>query len=305
MENKIVVLMSTYNGEKYLIEQIDSIMNQNFDGDIFLQIRDDGSKDSTIDIIESYSQSDNRKIKLDIGENIGPQRSFLRLIKNAAEADYYFFADQDDIWNLNKVRTAVSKMEDCKRPVCYCSNYSLFNLELGINKERVLETPPIFRPLKVILFNQIPGCTMGFNDELMKLIKNLEFSNVMMHDSMTLALCAACGKVIYDDTSTIRHRIHDNNVVGEGHKKIILPKWLIEKLKLLVNKDNFDLSEMADQFIKTGKIKLKYLEDICLLRDYKKTWKNTFKLLKHPDSHGVFMDRTTISIRCKILFHVF
>ncbi|MBE6004400.1 MAG: glycosyltransferase family 2 protein [Lachnospiraceae bacterium] len=302
---KVVILMSTYNGETFLAEQIDSIMKQDYEGVIVLLIRDDGSKDGTIDVARNYPQNEKRIIKIIEGKNIGPQKSFLSLIREAEKADYYFFSDQDDIWYDNKIKRAVSELSKMPEPACYCTNYDICNDDPRQKRTKIIKETPSFSPLKVIFYNQIPGCTMGFNNALMEELKNLDLDNVMMHDSMVLSYCSSIGKICYDEESGIIHRIHGNNVVGEGHKKIIPHRWIMEKIKLVINKDDYDLSEMARQFIRNGKIKDCYLSDLILLKDYKKSWRNTIKLLRHKDSHDKFMDRTTLSIRFKILLHVF
>lgn len=307
MEQHAVVLMSTYNGQTYLKEQLDCIFDQTFSGNITVLIRDDGSKDDTEAIALSYPQTENRKITFIKADNVGPQRSFLELIRLAPEADYYFFADQDDVWDLDKIEIGVTAMAQETVPVSYCSNFRHTHMDLTIYEEQALRATPNFSPLSIIFYNQIPGCVMGFNWELMDLMKQMELQDVMMHDSMALSLAAACGKVIYDPQPRISHRIHASNVVGHGHKKIVLHKWIPEKLKLLAQKDSYDLSEMADAFVRVAADRLhpQYREDVLLLRDFKKSFANTLRLLKHPDSKGSLLDRTVLSIRCKILFHIF
>lgn len=307
MEQHVVILMSTYNGHLYLKEQLDCIAQQTYPGLITTIIRDDGSKDNTEAIALSYPQTENRKITFIKAENVGPQRSFLELIRLAPEADYYFFADQDDVWDLDKIETGVAAMAQETVPVSYCSNFRHTHMDLTIYEEQALTATPHFSPLRIIFYNQIPGCVMGFNWALMALMKQMDLQNVMMHDSMALALAAACGKVIYDPQSRISHRIHASNVVGHGHKKIVLHKWIPEKIKLLTQKDSFDLSQMADAFERVAGDRLlpQYREDILMLRDFKKSFKNTIRLLQHPDSKGSLTDRTVLSIRCKILFHIF
>ena len=302
----VTVLMSTYNGEDYVEEQVRSILDQSFTGMITILVRDDGSSDGTIETIEKIETGLNRKIILQKAANVGPQRSFLQLMKEAVSADYYFFSDQDDIWSIHKIETAVLKMETCsEEPCCYCSNYDLLFSETGTVKRNVLQQKPVFRPLRTLFYNQIPGCTMGFNELLMELIRKVSLTDVMMHDSMVLSLCAAAGIVLYDENAQILHRIHNSNVVGEGHKKIVPHRWIVEKAKLLFKKEPYDVSEMADQFLKTGAVREQYVADLELLRDFKKNCKNTIRMLRHPDSRGKRFDRTTMSIRCKILFHIF
>lgn len=307
MDQLVIVLMSTYNGQQYLKEQIDSIYDQTYTGKIVILVRDDGSSDNTVAILESCPETTQRSVMLVKASNIGPQRSFLELIRLAPDAAYYFFADQDDVWDRDKIEIAVKAMSNRSEPVSYCSNYRLSDMELQVYREQAIIGTPAFSPLKVVFYNQIPGCVMGFNFALMELLKKINIENVMMHDSMALALAAACGQVIYDPESRITHRIHLNNVVGDGHKKIVLHKWIPEKLGLLFGKEDYDLAAMAEQFVQAAgeQIHDRYRQDILLLRDFKKSRSNTRRLLKHPDTQGRALDRTVMSIRCKIFFHIF
>lgn len=307
MEQHAVVLMSTYNGQQYLTEQLDCIFSQTWSGKITVLIRDDGSRDDTAAVAEKYAATENRQVTFVKGTNVGPQRSFLELIRMAPEAGYYFFADQDDVWDLDKIEVAVAAMADRNIPVSYCSNFRHSHMDLTIYEEKALSKKPVFTPLQIIFYNQIPGCVMGFNWKLMALLKQLKLDNCMMHDSLALSLAAACGEVIYDDMPRITHRIHASNVVGHGHKKIVLHKWIPEKLKLLFNRENYDLSLMAEQFlaVTNNQIHPAYYDDILLLRDFKKSRKNTNCLLAHPDTAGPLSDRTVLSIRSKIFFRLF
>lgn len=307
MASKVCVLMSTYNGQTYLKEQIDTIFGQTFSGKITLLIRDDGSQDDTAAIIEAYPQRPNREIRLLKTPNVGAQRSFLELIRVAEDADFYFFADQDDVWDKEKIENAVVAMTDSTTPVAYCSNYRLTDMDLKVYKKKALAKKPDFTPLRILFYNKIPGCVMGFNRCLMTLLKKMNLSNVMMHDSMVLAFAAACGTILFDNEARISHRIHLNNVVGDGHKKIVLHKWIPEKLKLLFGKEDYDMSALAEQYLLVAGdlIHPAYRDDILLLRDFKKSRKLTHQLLKHPDTQGKSLSRTVMSIRSKIFFHIF
>ena len=308
MQENVIVLMSTYNGQDYIVEQIESIFNQTYNGKITILIRDDGSVDATKTLIQGLNESGNRNIEFYEGDNLGPQKSFLNLIQKAQVADYYFFADQDDVWDKDKIELAVLAMKEYEHVACvYCSNYRLSDMNLNVYKEAAIIQCPKFTPLKILFYNQIPGCTMGFNYKLMEMLKKIEIDNVMMHDSMVLSFAAYCGKIIYDENPRITHRIHSDNVVGEGHKKIHFLSWIKEKFHLLKHKESYDLSEMARQFeLVVGYTDdLKFSDDIKLLSDYKKSFAKTIKLLRHKDSKDKFFDRTTLSIRSKIFFHLF
>lgn len=308
MNEHIVVLLSTYFGEKYIRQQLDCIIEQDYPGMITTVIRDDGSRDNTCAIIESISLPENRKILLHKCPNAGPQKSFLELIRLAPEADYYFFADQDDVWDLDKLRIGAEQLGALgNTPAALGANFRLSDMDLCVYDPAAVKQPPRFTPLSTLFYNKIPGCCMGFNRALMEICKKLELPNVMMHDSMVLSLAASVGQVIYDENSRIIHRIHRDNVVGDGHRKIVLHKWIPEKLKLLFGKEDYDVSLMASEFLRVAEKQVhpQYREDLALLRDFKKSFGKTLKLLAHPDTKGSLTDRTVLSIRCKILFHIF
>ena len=127
---KVLVLLSTYNGEKYLREQLDSVLSQ--EGvDVSLLIRDDGSKDGTLNILKEYSVKDN--VNYYEGVNCGPSESFHDLMRHAKGYDYYAFCDQDDVWNNDKLITAVRLLEEKKQdlPLLYCSNLNVVDEHLN------------------------------------------------------------------------------------------------------------------------------------------------------------------------------
>jgi len=307
MKSDVVILLAAYNGQDYIRQQLDSIAGQTYKGNITVLVRDDGSSDATAETVESYPQTQNCRIVLEKAENVGAQRSFLELIRLAQDASFYFFADQDDVWDPEKIEVAVNAMTGKEAPVAYCSNFRLSDSNLTVYRSEGLTTAPKMTPLQIIFYNQIPGCVMGFNRSLMQLLKKLELQNVMMHDSMTLSLAALCGEVVYDPAARITHRIHGGNVIGDGHKKIHLGKWIPEKFRLLRQKESYDLSEMAARFLEVAgeQAKPEYLADMELLRDFKRNWRNTRALLKHPDTQGRLNDRTVLSIRSKIFFRLF
>ncbi len=309
--SKVVVLLSTYNGQQYIEEQLLSIVEQSYDGEIIIYIRDDGSKDDTIITIKKFSEkyeTENRKIVYVECENIGARKSFLQLIQMSPEADYYFFADQDDVWKKDKVARAVETLEKCPDDKCvYCSDFSIVDGDLNmVYENQVVIDEKTMDPLRLLFFNTFPGCVMAFSDKIMQIVKEMNLSSCMMHDSFVLAVGAAVGTMCYDSEPTILHRIHGANVVGYGHKKIRPIKWIKEKVGLLFKKENYDVSEIGKRLLELEDVEIKeiYKDDITLLRDFKKSYKKTFKLLKHKDLKRK-LDRETLSIKCKVLFHIF
>jgi len=112
--NRILVLMSTYNGEKYLKNQLNTIYEQK-NVDVMLFVRDDSSKDSTLQILEEYRKVYGKMIIFK-RENIGSARSFYKLVEEAAltDYDYFAFSDQDDIWHPKKLEYAIQKLKERK-----------------------------------------------------------------------------------------------------------------------------------------------------------------------------------------------
>lgn len=216
----VAVLMSTYNGEKYLKEQLDSIFTQQ--GVVVkLFVRDDGSSDATMDILQMYAKKYPVEIIQD-GENVRPGESFMRLVyKYAGEPDfqYYAFADQDDIWLENKLLTAVEKIKKCsfKGAVLYSSNQYIY-ID-GKNKGSRYSERQRIDLISHMTKNTIAGCTFVFNKKLAHLAAQGEkpdsrILRYRLHDAWLMLVAITCGKVIYDEASYMLYRIHSNNVVG-------------------------------------------------------------------------------------------
>ena len=131
MSSKVAILLSTYNGEKYLREQIDSILNQTYTN-FELIVRDDGSKDKTVEIIKEYIEKSDKEITLIEGKNLGFIKSFFDLLKRG-DADYYAYADQDDIWLPNKIELAVKSLDalDQSKPNMAFSNVDYYDTEMN------------------------------------------------------------------------------------------------------------------------------------------------------------------------------
>lgn len=214
---KVQVLLSAYNGEKYLAEQIESILHQDYK-EVSLLIRDDGSTDHTLDIIRTYADK-YENVAYYAGENLGVQQSFFHLMRNADEtADYYAFSDQDDVWLPGKIRRAVELLEkqDRNLPLLYASKTTLVDEQLNEipMKIRTPEIVPDFG--NALVENICAGCTEIFNRKLLNLVNQKTPEYTIMHDWWLYLCASAFGKVIYDATSYILYRQHGNNEVGKS-----------------------------------------------------------------------------------------
>ncbi len=211
---KVQILLSTYNGSQYVEEQINSILNQDYP-EISLLIRDDGSKDDTLQIIKRLAAEDCR-ISYYQGDNLGVYKSFFDLmIKADLSADYYALSDQDDLWKSDKIRKAVEMLGDNKEiPILYCSNTSLVDEDLKPLENKIKR--PRIRPSfgNALVENISAGCTCVFNKKLLEIVVEHLPDFTIMHDWWLYLTASAFGKTIYDENAYILYRQHSNNVVG-------------------------------------------------------------------------------------------
>ena len=218
---KLIVLLSSYNGERYIREQLDSLLRQTLLPDQIL-IRDDGSKDDTQAILEEYA-SNNPIINYYSGKNIGVARSFWDLICNCEEADYYALCDQDDVWFEDKLETAVKTLEKEGRdiPLLYCSKYTLTDKDLNPINSNVSDLYNFSDFSHALLYHTAPGCTFVFNNEARKKIVRYDVNKeyCLIHDAIIHKVVTMFGKMILDNDSHIYYRQHGDNEIGMNANK--------------------------------------------------------------------------------------
>lgn len=209
----VEVLMSTYNGAKYIKQQIESILKQK-GCTVKLLVRDDGSTENTCEILKKHYEDG--LLTWYQGGNIKPAKSFLDLLVKAGEADFYAFADQDDYWMTDKLETACRKIGFSNKPTLYFSQTQLVDKHLA-----KIETPtihPLLTQGESLIYAFASGCTMVFN----KALKDLLVSSIpkempMLHDFWTYISAQAIGaNIVFDKDPHILYRQHGNNAVGLG-----------------------------------------------------------------------------------------
>ena len=227
---RVALAMSTYNGHKYLNEQIDSLLRQE-NVDLTMYIRDDGSSDDTIKILESYNSE---KIHVIKGKNEGVGNSFMDcLYAIPRDYEYYCFADQDDIWLDDKIITAVKMIGKGEEPTLYGSNQLLVDAKGNKLKNRFTEAPDQ-RPLAVLNRNIVSGCTLVWNRQLNDILvaedrkPSREFLYCRIHDVWVVMVASLVGNIMFDMEPHILYRQHENNVVGV--RKDPLMKLVKEKI---------------------------------------------------------------------------
>ena len=249
-KKKIVVLISTYNGEKYLKQQIDSILNQKSSHQIDLRVRDDGSTDGTIEILQSYVEKYPKSVQVYFRENIGYINSFFELIREAEGYDYYALSDQDDIWLEDKIETAVEACESSayNGPLLYGSSSFLVNDQLEIMGETQKNLKGITWD-NLLIQNFFPGHTQVFNDALCKMLKaEVDCSKIYVHDFWITYMAFLHGKAIFDNQSHTYYRQHGTNTVGFGKNTV---EWIVERLKRIGHSDNKKIATQISYFYDT------------------------------------------------------
>lgn len=207
----IRVLLSTYNGERFIQAQLDSLLDQNYPN-FAIFIRDDGSSDGTRRLLQEYTHR-NPSINLILGENIGVVRSYLELLRlDGGENDFYAFCDQDDVWQTDKVSAAVASLCQQAEPESslYCSRVKYVDEEL--NDIRLSDIPRHIGWRNAVVENIVPGCTIVMGDKLRSLMVETDGAGVLMHDWWAYLVGSAFGTIVFDPEARILYRQHLSNV---------------------------------------------------------------------------------------------
>lgn len=242
---KIAVLLSTYNGERYLDDLLNSIYNQRIRADLIVCIRDDGSKDKTIKIIEKWS--DKIKIILSRGKNLGPRDSFNDLINTAPLCDYYAFCDQDDIWHEDKLDVAVKALNEHEnnQPLLYYCNATLIDEYGNCIKKSKDTNYPALEYSNLIVQNPALGCEMVFNNSLREFMQKVDFKYYFMHDVVAIELASLFGTIVYDKIPRMDYRQHIESVT-QGHDII---RKFVDKFDFWFFQKNISICKQAEEIL--------------------------------------------------------
>ena len=224
----IDILLALYNGEKFLSEQIDSILAQTFE-DWRLIICDDGSKDNSYKIASEYAARFPEKIK--VYKNDVPsgsaQANFMGMLKYA-EADYIMFSDQDDVWLPEKVEKTFERMKSTEvndKPILVHSELLIADENMNIihnSFTRYQGLNPEYKSLnRLMVQNNVTGCTVMINRKLLEIVRNVPAEKMLMHDWWFALAAAAFGKISFIEEPLIRYRQHGGNQLGAVNNRSI------------------------------------------------------------------------------------
>lgn len=214
-DSSVIVVMSTYNGEKHLGEQVDSILAQDH-RPVSLLVRDDGSTDGTVQILAEYERRG--ELELIRGENLGVVGSFISLIARAADsADYIALSDQDDVWHEDKLSRALDVLatRDQAIPQLYCSEYIFCDAEMNPTGKSHLNQIGVVFPT-MLYENMVSGNTVVINQALAKVVRDAGREGVYTHDWWLGLLATALGELTYDDFASLDYRRTGSNASPTG-----------------------------------------------------------------------------------------
>lgn len=296
MDNSVTVLMSTYNGERYLRQQIDSILNQK-GVEVNLYIRDDGSSDNTLEIIGEYIGKYPRVHSLS-GEPLGVGRSYMKLLFSVSlETNFYAFSDQDDIWDEDKLSSAIVAFQKFgNRPGLYVCNQRCVDSEGNFITKRFMDNFPKQELVNILFTNLYAGCTMVFDRALKELLcdkkrcPDIEFFRCRIHDAWIACVASLLDSIIFDSECHMSFRRHESNMtdaeVTRGRRtaaNTVLTIYFRKLKRRLKKKTNLGHGiELTAENLLLGYDDLlsdNARELLIMVRDYRKSLGNKVRLL--------------------------
>ena len=253
----IDIVLATFNGERYIHEQLESLLAQSYP-DFKIRISDDGSSDGTLSVVSDYQFRYPGKIVLmNSPGGLGPCGNFFHMLKESP-ADYVFFSDQDDVWDTDKVRLSLNAMRFLEEkhgndvPLLIHTDLRVVDADLNLISSSFFE----FQRLNswqtslrdLLLQNVVTGCTVVMNRSLIR--KALPFpDDVVMHDWWLALVASAFGHIHYVDSPTLSYRQHSYNQIGA---KGWSPKYLLNRLAQL--SDRTLAAELGRPVIRQAKV---------------------------------------------------
>lgn len=291
MKPRVLILLSTYNSEKYLKEQLDSIYNQK-DVDITVFASDDESTDNTIELLREY-QKDHQLIIFHHPEPHNFTYNFIDAVfeNKDTDFDYYAFSDQDDFWKEDKIISAITVLKENGKDV-YSSNLTIVDENLAGDKLMNDDSISKCNKYNAIFENIATGCTIVFNHKFMKLMTKYYPKDIYLHDYWVYLIGVYTNSYIYDDRSFILYRQHGSNLIGDSSKKgmktyykkfkdskghqTVLCQQLLEGYRDVISEEDVKIITLMAEYRK----KFSYRWKLMFGRKYKRRNHNFFKFIK-------------------------
>lgn len=293
---RVDILLATYNGENYLVEQLESILSQTY-SNFRLLISDDCSTDGTRKILEEYKEKDSRIQLFFQGKNLGVIKNFEYLLKKV-ESKYYMLSDQDDIWKENKIEKSVEKLENSESDLVY-TDLEVVDANLNVTYESYWKLKGIYKKIKkynnfeaLYLNNFVTGCTLISKEEYIRDVLPLpDTSKFVLHDYWIALIVSQKGKISYIEEPLIKYRQHKNNKIGSRKQSDSLKSIdEIRELFIKVKKEHFTVFIENEEKFESEKVRklsrkaLKYYEMLSKKKNINfRGWGLFFKLYKYEE----------------------
>ncbi len=230
----IDILMATYNGEKYVSEQIESIFAQTCK-DWRLVIHDDRSKDATADVVRDVIwERENVCFSVNDVACGSAAGNFIGLLAEAKN-DYVMFCDQDDVWHKDKVEKTLAAMENAEKsygkqtPILVYTDLRVVDGDLNVLSDSFISymnVPPAIILPRLLMQNSVTGCTVMMNRALYSLVqKAVDTKRMVMHDHFAALAASVFGKIVHVPEATMDYRQHGDNSVGAADGKSVAYLW--------------------------------------------------------------------------------
>jgi glycosyltransferase involved in cell wall biosynthesis len=206
----IAVLLTTYNGELFLEEQLTSIFMQS-NVDVKLYVWDDGSTDGTLEILRSWEQN-GYPITIHSGSHIGSSAAFLKLLRKYGEHDYICFSDQDDVWVKNRLEIQISRISG-EAPILTVGHRVLIDHNGALIGKKI-KVPTGVNWSNSLVENLAPGNAQLFNRATARLVNSYPDMPILHYDHWIYLNVSIFGKVIFLSEELIRYRQHSSNQIG-------------------------------------------------------------------------------------------
>jgi glycosyltransferase involved in cell wall biosynthesis len=248
---RLVILLSIYNGEKYLEEFLESLCRQSY-RDFHVLVRDDGSSDESRAIVNGFRRTLSISI-LNDSENLGPAKSFMRLLEAAGSGyDIYMFADQDDWWYPDKVSRCVEFFRGGfgnPMPILYFTSLEL--VDDSLKNAGFSRTVRVFDKANSLVENVVTGCTMGINSAARNRVLQALPESYSMHDWWINLVVSFFGEVHFDDRPSIKYRQHASNSIGAATTFFEEQKRRVQRLLRGLRPGVYSKSQQAQAFLAT------------------------------------------------------
>ena len=297
MNETITILLATYNGEKYIAHQLNSIAEQSYTNWRLL-IRDDHSADNTMMIIKEYQKKYPGKIDIiqNTGNNTGSLLNFGALLEAAADAKYIMFCDQDDEWKKDKIEITFSKMQSLEKqftagyPILIFTNFQYVDEDMNIIESKKKFQVNRIKKIgfaQLLAQNSVYGCTTLINKALADKVARIP-PQAENHDYWIALVAGMFGCISYVDKKTVLYRQHSKNVSGNFDNNSFKKRVL----RIFINKDTFTILSRKKRMLQT--LKATYYTEANdtikkTLSDFLSMYENKspFLLLKNI-RHGVY-----------------